>query len=149
MKKNILIIGASSDIGCELVKVLDKKKFNLFATYNKNSKFRKKKNFYKLDLNRDESINEFLNKLRKKKIKLDNIVVLNGKIFGKNLDQLEYIDIYQNFNDNIIGTIKFFKKIKSFLKHNSLTIYLSSISALAGSYDPIYSATKASGIGFF
>ena len=149
MKKNILIIGASSDIGCELVKILDKNQFNLTATYNKNKKFKKKKNFYELDLSNDESVSRFLDNQKKKKIKFDNIISLNGKIYSKNLEQLSYQEIYQNFNDNTIGTIKFFKKIKSYLKNNSLTIYLSSISALAGSYDPIYSATKASGIGFF
>ena len=48
-----LIIGASSDIGLELVKLLLKKNYNIYCTYNKNSKnlrFLKKKTLKKLIL---------------------------------------------------------------------------------------------------
>ena len=49
-KKNILIVGASSFVGNNLILKL-KKDFNVFGTFNKNSKnYTNKKNFYKVDL---------------------------------------------------------------------------------------------------
>ena len=38
MKKNILILGASSDIGIELIKFLIKKEYNITAHCNQNFK---------------------------------------------------------------------------------------------------------------
>ena len=48
MKKNILILGASSDIGIELIKFLIKKEYNITAHCNQNfkklNKLKKKNN---------------------------------------------------------------------------------------------------------
>ena len=42
--KNILILGASSDIGVELIKQIDKREYRIFAHYSKNYKKIKAKN---------------------------------------------------------------------------------------------------------
>ena len=38
MKKNLLLIGGSSDIGSDLINLIDKKKYNIYYTYNSNKK---------------------------------------------------------------------------------------------------------------
>ena len=66
MKKNILILGASSDIGISLVKILLKNKFKITAHCNRNSKVLSK--IGKLDQN-ILIIKKDLSKLNDKNIK--------------------------------------------------------------------------------
>ena len=69
-----LIIGASSDIGLELTKLLLKKKYNIYCTYNKNPdnlKSLKKKNpnnieVIKLDLHTISEVRKFIKVFKKK-----------------------------------------------------------------------------------
>ena len=82
-----LIIGASSDIGLELVKLLLKKNYNIYCTYNKNSKnlkYLKKKNPQKIDiikLNLDTIfvVKNFIKILKKKTNKI-NLIILGANI---------------------------------------------------------------------
>lgn len=87
MKKNVLILGGSSDIGMELTKkFLDKKIFNVNLHYNSNSKiiknFKNKCKLIKSDL---ASSNE-RNILKKFNNDYDIIINLVGYISGKSFE---------------------------------------------------------------
>tara|TARA_Y100000389_G_C17262218_1_gene413603 strand:+ start:84 stop:782 length:699 start_codon:yes stop_codon:yes gene_type:complete len=84
MKKNVLILGGSSDIGSELAKIfLDKKNYNVDLHYHSNSKILKNlKNKCKL-IRSDLSISNDRSILKKFQTNYDIIVNLVGYISGK------------------------------------------------------------------
>ena len=83
-KKNILVLGASSDIGNEVIKIFLKNNWKVYAHYNKNSKIFKSKDILfknnlriiKADFSKIEQFNKF-SKLAKK-IKIDSFINLVG-----------------------------------------------------------------------
>tara|TARA_A100001011_G_scaffold398515_2_gene503220 strand:- start:2198 stop:2914 length:717 start_codon:yes stop_codon:yes gene_type:complete len=83
-KKSILILGASSDIGNELIKIFLKNDWKVYAHYNKNSKIFKKKHILSKNnlkiIKADFSITKQFNKFSKlvKKFKIDSCVNLVG-----------------------------------------------------------------------
>ena len=103
MKNNILILGASSDIGIQLVKKCIENGYFVYAHYNSSqselSKF-SKKNVFKLKSNfrnlNDQKIREFVKQLKSKKIA--NIVNLVG-----------YIDNINYLKSNLENTISSLK----------------------------------------
>jgi short-subunit dehydrogenase len=93
--KKILIIGASSDLGKSISKFFFQKKYQLYATYNKNKKDLNKKKLYKiykLNLSNIKSIKIFSKKI--KNIKFDIILFMAALTPHKN-----------NIKNNTFGNI--------------------------------------------
>ena len=67
MKKNLLLIGGSSDIGSDLINLIDKKKYNIYYTYNSNKKKINNVNSFQIDLSSLEDIDKLIQHLKKKK----------------------------------------------------------------------------------
>ena len=88
MNKKILILGASSDIGVETVKIFLKNNWNVIAHFNKNSaKLKKIKKIYddqltliKLDLQNLNNIKKFLKKKKQLIKNVDSFVSLTGYV---------------------------------------------------------------------
>ena len=99
MKKKILILGSSSDIGSLLVeKLLKDKNYELFLHYNSNNRFVKKFKTYNL-INANFT-NMKVNKIKKKfKNNYDIIINLVGYISNQS---------FENFNEN-----EFFKTLRA------------------------------------
>lgn len=150
-----LIIGASSDIGLELVKLLLKKNYNIYCTYNKNPKILrslKKENPQKIDilkLNLDTilEVKNFIKILKKKTNKID-LIILGANIKFKR-QKFSLINI-NSFKKKILGNIlsntfliQFL--IKNFLKKNRIRlIHISSLASIKGSWGlSEYSSSKA------
>ena len=112
MKNNILILGASSDIGIQLVKKCIENGYFVYAHYNSSqselSKF-SKKNVFKLKSNfrnlNDKKIREFVKQLKSKKIA--NIVNLVGYI-----DNINYL---KSNLENTISSLKVNTLIPNFI----------------------------------
>lgn len=148
MKKNLLLIGGSSDIGSDLINLIDKKKYNIYYTYNSNKKKINNVNSFQIDLSSLEDIDKLIQHLKKKKIKFDNVIFLQGVIYSLSLSKYSDKKIYNTFLVNTLSIIFITKKILTLLKKDSLVVLVSSISGSRGSYDPIYSASKAALHGF-
>jgi len=112
VKNNILILGASSDIGIQLVKKCIENGYFVYAHYNSSqselSKF-SKKNVFKLKSNfrnlNDKKIREFVKQLKSKKIA--NIVNLVGYI-----DNINYL---KSNLENTISSLKVNTLIPNFI----------------------------------
>ena len=112
MKNNILILGAISDIGIQLVKKCIENGYFVYAHYNSSqselSKF-SKKNVFKLKSNfrnlNDKKIREFVKQLKSKKIA--NIVNLVG-----NIDNINYL---KSNLENTISSLKVNTLIPNFI----------------------------------
>ena len=144
MKKKILLIGGSSKVGQCIINNLDQKKYLIYSTYFK-KKMKKKGIFqYKLNLNNMLSNQDFIDKVKKKNV----IIFLSGVLKGKTLENFSDEEIIENFNVNFISQIILLKNILKKQKNNFLLVFLSSVSARRGSYDPIYAASKGAMISF-
>ena len=129
MKKKLLIIGGNSAVSRNFIKKY-KKNYNIFSTYS--VKGRKSKNNFKLDLSKDQSINEFCKSI--KKIKFSKILFCSGIIYGNKITQYTFDQINNIFNINTVGVVKLFSKIisKNTLKKTTI-IFISSVSGRKGS----------------
>ena len=150
-KKKILIVGGSSSVGRELIKNLNGGSHEIFSTYNKN-KIRivgkKKITQFKLDITSELQVEKLIKKINKMRIFFDKIIFLQGQFIGKQLKDFSTNNIKENLDINFIGQAILLKKIERRLNKDCLIIFVSSISAAKGSYDPIYAASKGAIISF-
>ena len=139
MKKKLLIIGGNSAVSRNFIKKY-KKNYNIFSTYSVKGK--KSKNNFKLDISKDQSINEFCKSI--KKIKFSKILFCSGIIYGNKITQYTFDQINNIFNINTVGVVKLFSKIisKNTLKKTTI-IFISSVSGRKGSYDETYASSKS------
>ncbi|MDB4112454.1 SDR family oxidoreductase [bacterium] len=150
--RKILIIGASSSIGQEIIKEFLSNDDQVLASYNTNKiKFTGlgKSNLHtlKLDINCSDSQKLFLNSI-KNIGKIDVAIFLPALLLGKSMK--DYIDdeIKEVIDTNFSSQISLFQKLMRVFSKNASVIFMSSISGQRGSYDPVYAASKAAQIGF-
>ncbi len=142
MQKNTLIIGSSSKLSQALKKNLLKKKHNVYLTTS--NAISTKKNYFYLDLNDKSSLKKFLSSNQKTFSKINNVIIVSAIIFGKNEKEYTYEEIKKIIDINFINSSVL---IKSLLEQISIKIvphiiFISSISAIRGSYDPYYASSK-------
>tara|TARA_A100001011_G_scaffold324674_1_gene347128 strand:+ start:152 stop:844 length:693 start_codon:yes stop_codon:yes gene_type:complete len=137
-KKKILLVGGSSKVGISLIENIDKKKFQIYSTYNKKKLNNKKILQYKLDLSSKNSFSSFVNSVKD----LDIIVLLSGDLKGKKLLNFDDEEIENNFKINFLSQIILLKKLLKKQKKKCTLIAISSISGRKGSFDPIYASAK-------
>ena len=139
MKKKLLIIGGNSAVSKNFIKKY-KRYYDIYSTYS--DKGRKSKKNLKLDLSKDQSINEFCKSI--KKIKFSKSLFCSGIIYGHKIIQYTFDQINDIFNVNTVGVVKLFSKIisKNTLKKTTI-IFISSVSGRKGSYDETYASSKS------
>ena len=148
MKKNILIVGGSSCIGKEVIKNLNIKQYNIYATYNLNKIKNNKIKTFNVNLQNLNEIKKLIYNFKKEKIKFDNVIFLQGILFSLNLEKYSEKKILDVFSINTLSIIFFTKELLKILNKKSMVVIVSSISGLNGSFDPIYSASKSALHGF-
>jgi len=151
MKKRVLILGGSSDIGEELVKLYLKNNYNVIAHYNKNIKNLKKINnknlsFLKFDLRKVNSFEKFIKKKQKIFLNLDILVSLTGYFSPKKIDNIKVSDFSDHINVNYLSNFLLVRSVtKGMLKRKWGRIILSSsIGTKFGGSDKsfVYSLSK-------
>ena len=152
MKRKILIIGASSSMGQEIMREFLLNGDQVLASYNSNKiKFSGlgKNNLHtlKLDINCADSQKLFVNSI-KKFGKIDVAVFLPAILLGKSLQDYVDDEIKEVIDTNFSSQISLLQKLMRLFSKKASVILMSSISGQRGSYDPIYSASKAAQIGF-
>ena len=100
-----------------------------------------------MDISCEDSISSFTSSI-KSGLKIDSLIFLCGVLGSKSLENKSFLHIDEDFNINAISQIKIVKNLLNHFSNDGRIIFLNSISAFNGSYDPTYSASKASIIGF-
>lgn len=149
-KKNILIVGASSSIGTEIVSKFKSPLAHIIATYYSSQNFQQEKNitYLHLDLENDNSIDNYIEKVHLITSHIDIAIFLAGILPGKNLKEYNVTDMEKVMKVNFTGQAKIIKGLLSIFDSDSQIIMISSISAQRGSYDPIYAASKGAILSF-
>ena len=139
---NILIIGANRGLGLEFAKQYSDKNHNVFATTRNKSESKalnsiNKIKVFELDLNSDESLDNFVNQISSQKI---DILIHNAGIFrDEQLDEDLDIDAWMNeLRINAVIPIILARKLKSNLQMG-LSKKIVFISSQMGSIDDNYS----------
>lgn len=142
MKKNVIVFGASGDLGLEISNYFVEKKYNLVLTYNRNKPnlagSSKSKNLYcfKCNLEMEQSIENLIKKAIKKIDFPDLIINASGIFEYDQIKKFNYKDAIKIYKVNALSTIIINKVIYS-LKKKKLTkiITIGSSSALDGYKD--------------
>tara|TARA_A100001011_G_scaffold305159_1_gene319658 strand:+ start:934 stop:1638 length:705 start_codon:yes stop_codon:yes gene_type:complete len=157
MKKKVLILGGSSDIGIEVIKKFLKNKWVVVAHYSKNNhELKKIKNknlkifkydlrdiyYFEIFLNRNSLFND-----------INSFISLTGYINSANFSKIKIIDFYDHINVNYLSNLIILKKILPKMKKNNFgRVLLSSSTGVkfgGGETTPLYSLTKYMNEFFF
>ena len=112
MTKNILIIGASSDIGLEICKLANADGHNIYATSRDDANANNFDNFIQLDPNKS------LDELDDLPEDIDGLVYCPGTINLRSLQRLTLDDIKNEMEVNFYGAFNIIKKVLPNLKKN-------------------------------
>ncbi len=150
MKNNTIIVGASSSIGSAIISKFRSPSTHIIATYHTKQNIKHEENIHplKLDLNKNQSIENFIKEACSISSHIDTAIFLAGILPGKNLQGYDIADIEKVMTINFTGQAKVIKGILPLLDSDSQIIMISSISAQRGSYDPIYAASKGAILSF-
>jgi 3-oxoacyl-[acyl-carrier protein] reductase len=137
MAKNILLVGASGYIAQCVMDTLGKK-----AGYNfiKAQRIIKKEEGFTIDFSDPSSIEKFS---LSEKTTLDGIFFMQGINPQKNIKEMTYEHFHSMMEVNLIGPALLLKKIYKKMNKGALVLFLSSVAAQKGSYDPAYASAKA------
>ena len=140
---SICIIGASSSLGKELLRQSQYRNEKVIATYNSSSLEDPKAELVKLDLGKTNEINDF------QPNNVSHLIFSQGLLLGETIGKYNSEDIDHAIGINLTSTLHLLNnmiKNESF-SDSSLITFVSSISAIRGSYDVVYSASKSALIG--
>ena len=112
MTKNILIIGASSDIGLEICKLANTDGHNIYATSRDDVNANNFDNFIQLDPNKSLDVLDDLPE------DIDGLVYCPGTINLRSLQRLTLEDIKNEMEVNFYGAFNIIKKVLPNLKKN-------------------------------
>lgn len=112
MTKNILIIGASSDIGLEICKLANADGHNIYATSRDDANANIFDNFIQLDPNKSLDVLDDLPE------NIDGLVYCPGTINLRSLQRLTLEDIKNEMEVNFYGAFNIIKKVLPNLKKN-------------------------------
>jgi 3-oxoacyl-[acyl-carrier protein] reductase len=153
MSKNILIAGASGDIGFFLAQQWQKKGYTVHGFGRRKTTFQKADFQYtSLDISDQESVKNYISKIRKEKIKIDIFINCIGHEESIQIGFLSKEKIESGFGQNLIPMLLFSKEITHLMmmeKHGLLINLSSIIAGLANSGSVLYGMTKVSTEYFF
>ena len=149
MKKNIIISGASKNLGLYLVKFFFKKKYNII-NISRNSNQNKEFYNFNCDLAKEEEVLITLKKTQKKFKKIDLLILCagNSKKTFKSFESS--IDFKKSFDDNFFSMTNLISSYTKIYKFRSTKIIgISSIAGLNVTKAPITYSVAKSAINFY
>ena len=157
--KNALIIGGTGGIGRACVNLFAEHGSSVGFTFLRSTNvasdlvrhWQAKKaaiKAWKVDLGSDASLERFASEVSAHFHHLDTLVMCQGTIEGKRLRDYSFPEMRRVFDVNILSMIKLSKLLHELLAENSAVTFISSISAQAGSYDPVYASSKGAILSF-
>jgi 3-oxoacyl-[acyl-carrier protein] reductase len=143
-EKNVIIVGGSSSIGNSIISKFRSPSTNIIASYFTKKEIKPDDRIHpvKLDLNNDQSTEEFIEEVKSIIPHINTAIFLAGILPGKNLKEYDKTDMEKVMMVNFTGQAKVLKGLLPLFASGSQIIMISSISAQKGSYDPIYAASK-------
>lgn len=135
-KDVILITGASSDIGLEIINNYFDRRSIILATFNKNRIKVKKNNKtqiikFKLDLSKEVHVVNFLKNLSKKKLIPNKFIhIASNPLKMSSFKDLNWMDYQKNFNIQIKSFFLISKYILPFMKKNKYGKILTILSSV-------------------
>ena len=139
--KKVLIVCGDSSLSKKLAYSFKNENYKVFFT----SRRKKNNNIYYDYENFDE---KNLKIQLSKTGKLDSVIFLCGYLDAKSIYNIDKNHIYKNFQSNIFASIFLTRYLIDHMKKNSTMTFISSISSLSGSFDPVYASSKSSILGF-
>jgi 3-oxoacyl-[acyl-carrier protein] reductase len=122
-KKRVLILGASSDIGCAVSKIFLENDWELTAHYYNNKEsllkidnYINKINFLKLDLRKANFIEKYLKINKSKFMKFDAFVNLSGYFKHTKFSNFKIKEFYDHINANSLSSYLFIRTVLSGMK---------------------------------
>jgi NAD(P)-dependent dehydrogenase (short-subunit alcohol dehydrogenase family) len=120
--KTVLIIGGSSGIGKECVKLFHKKKWKVFSTYFSNIQKSSKKNIHWSFFDIHNPYNLVIKNFQK----FDAVIICAGKNKTQNLSELNKNDFEDILQVNLFGQLNVIRRIRSNMKKGSSLILFGS-----------------------
>ena len=149
MKKNILISGASKNLGLYLGRFFFKKKYNII-NISRNLKLNKEFHNFNCDLAKEEEVLTILKKIKKKFKKIDLLILCAGNS-KKTFQSFESSqDFKRSFDDNFFSMVNLISSYTKIYKFRSTKIIgISSIAGLKVTKAPITYSVAKSAINFY
>jgi len=135
--KTVLITGANGDIGKSIIKIFEKKKYNIICLIRKKNKdflrFIEKKRNIKIiisDLTNEKKLTKEINNFFSKNKKLDILINNAGKASGSIIEMTSQKNLKEIFDINFFAQIKITQLVLKYLKEseNASIINIGSIS---------------------
>lgn len=128
MSKNYLVIGGSKGIGLAVVKELEKRNNNTFATYNQSTEFEKENNYFPLNVMEEPYYLDFVPEI------LDGIVYCPGNIKLSSFKRITSEKLQEDFQLSVLGAIKIIQSVMPNLKKSEQgsIVLFSSVAAQTG-----------------
>ena len=135
--KTVLITGANGDIGKSIIKIFEKKKYNIICLIRKKNKdflrFIEKKRNIKIiisDLTNEKKLSKEINNFFSKNKRLDILINNAGKASGSIIEMTSQKNLKEIFDINFFAQIKITQLVLKYLKEseNASIINIGSIS---------------------
>ena len=145
-----LVIGASASIGPPVLSKMSEAFSTVFATYRRHKPHIKQANIKlaKMDITSSASRDELVGTLVEDVGKIHSVIVLSGIIKGTALSDYSDDAAQQVMDTNFTGPSLLVRDLLPHIEQNGRIVFVSSIAAERGSFDPVYAASKGAIIPF-
>lgn len=143
MRKRALIIAGTASIADSIIQSLIEREYSIDATYRNELKTKSNShiNWIELDLENSESCKVFQQYIQNRNY--DLVFYCEGKTSAFKFAKPNPNDINTYLQIHVISAINIINSSFAQLTESGTFVYFSSISALNGSFDPLYACSKA------
>ena len=122
MRKTVVITGATSGIGKELVKIFAND-FNVLASYRNENLVENADNveYFYMDMTNRDSIENAANFIKSKTDKIDILINVAGCVIAGPMEQIECDSLREQFEVNTFSHFEFSQKLIPVLENSKIT----------------------------
>jgi NAD(P)-dependent dehydrogenase (short-subunit alcohol dehydrogenase family) len=136
MKRNILFVGSNSYVAKHTALLLKERGFNCILSSRNNINPE-----LILDIEDESGIKKFVE--LNKTLQIDGILFFQGLNPSRNTKEISSGDFLRMLTVNLVGPALLLKYFYRNINPNAMVLFMSSIAATKGSYDPSYASSKA------